>query len=160
MKQQVFKQMGDDHIVNKGSQIPESYDNFVFQDLEQSFVIHNQSLDKHYDYVMSSMGNFYKEVNKYVYANTLSAIKTIVNCKKTHARRTESCKEAIAFLHQDMLLATNSIQMILLLFGVKLSTRQILRDSEQVLSKKIPNWFSVFRFDSSNKFDEFNGGDQ
>ena len=161
MKQQVFKQMGDGHIVNKGNQIPESYDNFVFQDLEQSFVVQNQSLDRHCDYVMSSMDNSYKEVNKYVYANIITAIKTIVNCKKTHARRTESCKEAIAFLHQDMLLATNSIQMIMLLFGVKLSTRQILRDSEQVLSKNTPNWISVFGIEPlSSWLDEFDGGDQ
>ena len=128
--------------------------------MEQSFVVQNQSLDRHYDYVMSSMGNSYKGVNKYVYANTMAAIKTIINCKKTHARRTESCKEAIAFLHQDMLLATNSIQMILLLFGVKLSTRQILRDSEQVLSKKTLNRISVFRFESSTRLGGFNGEDQ
>ena len=139
MKQTVSTQMGDDLTVNEGT-IPSSYDNFVFHDLEQSFVFENQSLDSHYDYVMSSMGNSYKGVNKYVYGNTIAAIKTIVNCKKTHAKRTESCKEAIAFLHQDMLLATNSIQMIMLLFGVKLSTMQILRDSEQVLSEKEPEW--------------------
>lgn len=144
MKQTVSTQMGDGHIVNKESQIPSSYDDFVFHDLEQNFVFQNQSLDRHYDYVMSSLGNSYRGVNKYVYGNTIGAIKTIVNCKKTHARRTESCKEAIAFLHQDMLLATNSIQMIMLLFGVKLSTRQILRDSEQVLSEKTPNWILNF----------------
>jgi len=132
--------MGDDLTVNEGKQIPSSYDDFVFHDLEQSFVFQNQSLDSHYDYVMSSLGNSYKGVNKYVYGNTIGAIKTIVNCKKTHARRTESCKEAIAFLHQDMLLATNSIQMIMLLFGIKLSTTQILRDSEQVLSEREPMW--------------------
>ncbi len=140
MKQTVSTQMGDDLTVNEET-IPSSYDNFVFHDLEQSFVFKNQSLDSHYDYVMSSMGNSYKGVNKYVYGNTIAAIKTIVNCKKTHAKRTESCKEAIAFLHQDMLLATNSIQGILLLFGVKLSTMQILRDSEQVLSEREPMWF-------------------
>lgn len=139
MKQTVSTQLGDDLTVNEET-IPSSYDNFVFHDLEQSFVFENQSLDSHYDYVMSSMGNSYKGVNKYVYGNTIAAIKTIVNCKKTHAKRTESCKEAIAFLHQDMLLATNSIQMIMLLFGVKLSTMQILRDSEQVLSEKEPEW--------------------
>ncbi len=142
MKQQVFYQMGDGHIVNEEYNIPENYDSFVFQNLEQSYVIENHSLDRHYDYVMSSLGNSYRGVNKYVYGNTIGAIKTIVNCKKQHARRTENCKEAIAFLHQDMMMATNSIQMILLLFGVKLSTRQILRDSEQVLSERRPDWIS------------------
>ena len=141
MKQTVSTQMGDDLTVNEGT-IPSSYDNFVFHDLEQSFVFQKQSFDSHYDYVMSSLGNSYKGVNKYVYGSTIGAIKIIVNCKKTHARRTESCKEAIAFLHQDMLLATNSIQMILLLFGVKLTTMQILRDSEQVLSQRRPDWIS------------------
>lgn len=133
--------MGDGHIVNEGSQIPQGYDYFVFQDLEQSFVIENQSLDRHYDFIMSSLENSYNGVNKYVYGNTIAAIKTIVTCKKEHARRTEACKEAIAFLHQDMSMASNSIKKTLLLFGVKLSTRQILRDSEQVLSQKqSPEW--------------------
>ncbi|MCV0430716.1 hypothetical protein [Nitrosopumilus sp.] len=141
MKQTVSTQMDDGHIVNEGKSLS-SYDDFVFHDLEQSFVFQNQSLDAHYNHVMSSLGNSYKGVNKYIYGNTIGAIKTIVNCKKTHARRTENCKEAIAFLHQDMQLATNSIQMIMLLFGVKLSTRQILRDSEQILSEREPNWIS------------------
>jgi hypothetical protein len=136
MKQQLSYQMGDGHIVDEGSQIPTNYDYFVFKDLEQSIVMKNNSLDRHYDFVMSSLGNSYKGVNKYVYGNIISAIKTIVTCKKTHVRRTVACKEAIAFLHQDMCMASNSIQKTLSLFGVKLSTRQILRDSEQVLSEK------------------------
>lgn len=132
--------MGDDHSVKKESQVPQGFDYFVFEDLEQSIIFQKESLDLHYDNVMSTLGNSYKGVNKYVYGNTLSAIKTIVTCKKTHARRTETCKQAIAFLHQDMLLATSSIQNILALFGVKLSTIQILRDSEQVLSVREPEW--------------------
>ena len=40
----------DGHIVNEGSQVPQGYDYFVFQDLEQSFVIENNSLDRHYDF--------------------------------------------------------------------------------------------------------------
>jgi len=39
-----------------------------------------------------------------------------------------------------MLLATRTIQNIVELFGVKLSTRQILRDSEQVMSDRDPKW--------------------
>lgn len=144
MKQQLSYLMGDDHIVKKESQVPQGFDYFVFEDLEQSIIFQKESLDLHYDNVMSTLGNSYKGVNKYVYGNTLSAIKTIVTCKKTHARRTENCKEAIAFLHQDMLLATTSIQNIMALFGVKLSTIQILRDSEQVLSVREPEWVQKF----------------
>lgn len=140
MKQTVSNQMDD--CLN----VKVSYDNFVFQDLEQSFVFQNQSLDRHYDFVMSSLGNLYQGVNKYVYGNTIGAIKTIVTCKKQHPRRTESCKEAIAFLHQDIKMSPSSIQKILLLFGVKLSTYQILRDSEQVFSQRpTPKWISIFR---------------
>jgi len=162
MKQQVSIQMGDGHIVSEGNQIPQNYDYFVFQELEQSFVIENNSLDKHYDHVMSSLGNYYKGVNKFVYGNTIAAIKTIVTCKKQHARRTESCKEAIAFLHQNMAMASNSIKQTLLLFGVKLSTRQILRDSEQVFSSKsTPKWISFFEENPSSEWlDEIYGGDQ
>ena len=139
MKQQLSYQMGDGHIVT--GEIPVSYDNFIFADIEENIVIKNSNITNHYDTVMSIAGDSYKSLNKHVYGNILQAINTIVNCKKIHVRRTEICKEAIAFLHQDMQLATNSIQNILRLFEVKLSTMQILRDSEQVLSERDPMWF-------------------
>ena len=142
--QQLSYQMGDDQIVKQGNDIPKSYDNFIFHDLEQSIVLENKTLDSHYDYVMSSLGNSYNGANKFAYGNILQAIKTIVTCKKTHSRRTEKCKEAIAYLHQDMSIASNTIQNIMLLFGVKLSTAQILRDSEQVLSQREPEWILKF----------------
>jgi len=132
--------MGDDQNVRKESQVPKDFDFFVFKDLEQSIIFQRKSLDLHYDNVMSTLGNSYKGINKYVYGNALSAIKTIITCKKTHPRRTENCKQAVAYLHQDMLLATRTIQNIVELFGVKLSTRQILRDSEQVMSDRDPDW--------------------
>ena len=140
MKQNLSYLMGDDHSVRKESQVPKDFDFFVFKDLEQSIIFQRKSLDLHYDNVMSTLGNSYKGVNKYVYGNALSAIKTIITCKKTHPRRTENCKQAVAYLHQDMLLATRTIQNIVELFGVKLSTRQILRDSEQVMSDRDPDW--------------------
>ena len=93
---------------------------------------------------MSSLGNSYKGANKYAYGNILQAIKTIVVCKKTHPRRTEKCIESVGYLHQDMQMASNSIQNILLLLGVKLSTAQILGYSEQILSQREPNWLKKF----------------
>lgn len=144
MKQQLSYQMGDGQIVKEGNDIPKSYDNFIFHDLEQVIVFENKTLDDHYDYVMSRTGNSYKSANKFAYGNILQAIKTIVTCKKTNHRRTEECKEAIGYLHQDMQMASNSIQNILLLFKVKLSTAQILGYSEQILSKREPNWLDKF----------------
>jgi hypothetical protein len=144
MKQTVSNQMGDGQIVKEGNDIPTSYDNFILHDLEKSIVVENKTLDDHYDYVMSSLGNSYKDANKYAYGNILQAIKTIVTCKKTHPRRTEKCKEAIGYLHQDMSMASNTIQNILLLFGVKLSTSQILGYSEKVLTQRDPNWILKF----------------
>ena len=144
MKQIVSNQMGDDQNVKQGNDIPTSYDNFILHDLQQSIIIENKTLDDHYDYVMSSLGNSYKGANKYAYGNILQAIQTIVTCKQTHPRRTEKCKEAVGYLHQDMSMASNSIQNVLLLFGVKLTTTQILRDSEQVLSQRDPNWILKF----------------
>ena len=144
MKQQLSYQMGDGQNVKQGNDIPTSYDNFIFHDLEQSIVFENKALDDHYDYVMSRSGNSYKGANKFAYGNILQAIKTIVTCKKTNHRRTEKCKEAIGYLHQDMQLASNSIQNILLLFAVKLSTAQILGYSEQILSQREPNWLKKF----------------
>ena len=142
--QQLSYQMGDDLSVKQGNDIPVSYDNFIFHDLQQSIVFENKSLHHHYDYVMSSLGNSYKGANKIAYGNILQAIQTIVTCKQTHPRRTEKCKEAVGYLHQDMSMASNSIQNILLLFGVKLTTRQILGYSEQVLSQRDPNWILKF----------------
>jgi len=138
MKTQLSYQMDDGHIVT--GEISVSYDNFVFADIEENIIFKKSNITNHYDAVMSTVGDSYKGLSKYAYGNTLQAINTIVNCKKTHARRTEICKEAIAFLHQDMQLATTSIQNILRLFGVKLSTMQILRDSEKVLSEREPMW--------------------
>ena len=144
MKQQLSYQMGDGQNVKQGNDIPTSYDNFIFHDLEQSIVFENKTLDDQYDYVMSCLGNSYKGANKFAYGNILQAIKAIVTCKKTHPRRTEKCKEAVGYLHQDMQIASNSIQNILLLLGVKLSTAQILGYSEQILSQREPNWLKKF----------------
>ncbi len=142
MKQTVSNQMDD--CLNVTGAIPVSYDNFVFQDLEQSFVFQNRSLDRHYEHVMSSATK-YRGVSKHVYGKTIRAIKTIVICKTQYPRRTESCKKAIAFLHQDMKISPDSIRKILLLFGVKLSISQLLEYSEQVFSQRpTPRWVSIF----------------
>ena len=144
MKQIVSNQMGDGQIVKAGDDIPTSYDNFILHDLEQSIVIGGRTLDEHYDHVMASLGNSYNGANKYAYGNIIQAIKTVVTCKKTHPRRTEKCIESVGYLHQDMQMASNSIQNILLLFGVKLTTRQILGYSEKVLTQRDPSWILKF----------------
>jgi len=144
MKQIVSNQMGDGQIVKEGNDIPTSYDNFILHDLEQSIVIEGRTLDEHYDHVMTSLGNSYNGANKFAYGNILQAIKTVVTCKKTHPRRTEKCIESVGYLHQDMQMASNSIQNILLLFGVKLTTRQILGYSEKVLTQRDPSWILKF----------------
>ena len=144
MKQIVSNQMGDGQIVKEGNDIPTSYDNFILHDLEQSIVIEGRTLDEHYDHVMTSLGNSYNGANKFAYGNIIQAIKTVVTCKKTHPRRTEKCIESVGYLHQDMQMASNSIQNILLLFGVKLTTRQILGYSEKVLTQRDPSWILKF----------------
>ena len=144
MKSQLSYQMGDDQIVKAGNDIPTSYDNFILHDLEKHVVIGGKTLDEHYDHVMTSLGNSYDGANKYAYGNILQAIKTIVVCKKTHPRRTEKCIESVGYLHQDMQMASNSIQNIFLLFGVKLTTRQILGYSEKVLTQRDPSWILKF----------------
>ena len=91
----------------------------------------------HYDMVMSTLGDSYKGVNKYAYGNILQAIKTIVNCK-THHLKSPVKAQAIAFLHQEMQFLPATIQKILLLFGVKIQTSQILKDSSKVFEEKQP----------------------
>lgn len=143
MKQIVSNQMDD--CLNVTGVIPVSYDNFVFKDLEQSCVIENHSFDGHYNYIMSNLEKSYKGVSKHAYGKTMRAIKAIIVCKTQHPRRSESCKKAIAFLHQDKKMSPESIRKILLLFGVKLSTTQILEYSEQVFSQRpTPRWVSIF----------------
>ena len=144
MKQNLSYLMGDDQTVKAGNDIPTSYDNFILHDLEKHVVIGGKTLDEHYDHVMTSLGNSYDGANKYAYGNILQAIKTIVVCKKTHPRRTEKCIESVGYLHQDMQMASNSIQNIFLLFGVKLTTRQILGYSEKVLTQRDPSWILKF----------------
>lgn len=143
MKQQVSYQMGDDLSVT--GLIPVSYDNFVFTDIEENIVFKNSNLGEHYEHVMSSIGNSYKGVNKYVYGNTIVAFQTIVNCKKNHSRRTEACKEAVAFLHQDMQMSPKSIQEILHHFEVKIGIGKILKLSNEVFAEKpAPTWIQRF----------------
>ena len=143
MKQTVSYQMGDDLSV-KGA-IPFSYDKFVFEDLVDNFVIKKSNLGEHYQHVMSSIGNSYKGVNKYVYGNTIVAFQTIVECKKNHTRRTEACKEAIAFLHQDMQMSPKSIQEILHHLEVKIGIGKILNLSNEVFAEKpAPAWIQRF----------------
>ena len=136
--------MGDDQIVKAGNDIPTSYDNFIFHDLEQSIVLENKTLDSHYDYVMSSLGNSYNGANKFAYGNILQAIKAIVNCKK-HRLKSPVRKQAIAFLHQEIKFSPATIQRILLLFGVKMQTATIIKDSDKVFAEKqAPAWLQRF----------------
>ena len=138
MKQTVSYQMGDGHNVT--GEIPVSYDNFVFADIEENIVFKKSNINMHYNMVMSTLGDSYKGVSKYAYGNILQAIKTIVNCK-THHLKSPVKAQAIAFLHQEMQFSPATIQKILLLFGVKIQTSQILKDSGKVFEDKpSPEW--------------------
>jgi len=138
MKQQVSYQMGDDLSVT--GEIPVSYDNFVFADIEENIVFKKSNINMHYDMVMSALGDIYKGVNKYNYGNILQAIKVIVNCKTLHLKSPVKA-QAIAFLHQDMHFSPATIQKILLLFGVKMQTPAILKDSGKVFAERpSPEW--------------------
>ena len=142
MKTHVSYQMGDGHNVT--GQTPVSYDNFVFEQIEENIVFKKQSIDEHYDHVMSTIGNSYKGANKYVYGNILQAIKAIVNCKK-HRLKSPVRKQAIAFLHQETKFSPATIQRILLLFGVKMQTATIIKDSDKVFAEKqAPAWLQRF----------------
>lgn len=138
MKTQISYQMGDGHNVT--GEIPVSYDNFVFTDIEENIVFKKSSIIMHYDMVMSTLGDTYKGVSKYDYGNILQTINTIVNCKKNHLKSPAKA-EAIAFLHQDMQFSPATIQKILLLFGVKMQTAKILDDSARVFADRpSPEW--------------------
>jgi hypothetical protein len=138
MKQQLSYQMGDGHNVT--GEIPVSYDNFVFEDIEENIVFKKSNITIHYDVVMSTLGDSYKGVSKYTYGNILQAIKTIVDCKKNHLR-SSAREEATAYLHGEMLFSSVTIQKILLLFGIKMPIAKILEDSSRVFeSKPAPEW--------------------
>ena len=134
--------MGDGHNVT--GEIPVSYDNLVFKDLEENIVIKNSNITNHYDFVMSSVGDSYKGVNKYTYGNILQAIKTIVDSKKNRLRGPAK-DQATAYLHGEILFSSVTIQKILLLFGVKMSMAKILNDSSRVFeSRPMPVWIQRF----------------
>jgi len=142
MKQQISYQMGDGHNVT--GEIPVSYDNFVFADIEENIVFKKSNITNHYDMVMSTIGDTYKGVSKHTYGNILQAIKTIVDCKKNHLRGPAK-DEATAYLHGEILFSSVTIQKILLLFGVKMSLAKILKDSSKVFeSKPVPAWIQRF----------------
>ncbi len=140
MKQQLSYQMGGDLSA-------ESYDSiekFVFSDLQENLLFKRKSLDEHYDYVMSTLDDYYLGVSKYVYGNILQAIKAIVNCKINHLK-TPVKSRAIGFLHQEMRFSPAIIQDILLLFDVKIGIPQILKDSGKVFANKpVPAWIQRF----------------
>ena len=130
--------MGDGHNVT--GEIPVSYDNFVFEDLEENIVFKKSNIANHYDFVMSTLGDYYKGVSKYTYGNILQAIKTIVDCKKNHLRGPVK-DQATAYLHGEILFSSVTIQKILLLFGIKMPIAKILKDSSKVFeSKPTPQW--------------------
>jgi len=138
MKQQLSYQMGDGHNVT--GEIPVSYDNFVFEDIEKNIVCKKSNITNHYDFVMSTSGDSYKGVSKYTYGNILQAIKTIVDCK-THNLHTLEKDEATAYLHGEILFSSVTIQKILLLFGIKMSIGKILDDSTRIFENKpAPEW--------------------
>ena len=134
--------MGDGHNVT--GEIPVSYDNFVLDDLWKNIVYKKSNIADHYDSVMSTMGDSYKGVSKYTYGNILQAIKTIVDCKKNHLRSPAKI-QANAYLHGEMLFSSITIQKILLLFGIKMSIPQILKDASIVFEQKPkPVWMQRF----------------
>ena len=142
MKQQLSYQMGDGHNVT--GEIPVSYDNFVFEDLEENIVVKKSNITNHYDMVMSTLGDSYKGVSKYTYGNILQAIKTIVDCKKNHLRSPARI-QANAYLHGEMLFSSVTIQQILLLFGIKMPIVKILQDASIVFEQKPkPVWMQKF----------------
>ena len=134
--------MGDGHNVT--GEIPVSYDNLVFKDLEENIVMKNSNITNHYDFVMSSVGDSYKGVNKYTYGNILQAIKTIVDSKKNRLRGPAK-DQATAYLHGEILFSSVTIQRILLLFGVKMSMAKILDDASRVFEQRpMPVWIQRF----------------
>jgi len=142
MKQTVSYLMGGDHIAES---IFDSFENFVYRDIEENILFKNGEINDHFNHVMSTLGNSYNGVNKFAYGNVLQAIKTIVFCKKKRLRKKKERCEAIAFLHQDLKFAPNTIQNILSLFEVKIGIGEILKSSERVFEDKpIPNWIQVF----------------
>jgi hypothetical protein len=142
MKQQLSYQMGDGHNVT--GEMPVSYDNLVFEDIEENIVFKNSNISYHYDMVMSTLGDSYKGVNKYTYGNILQAIKTIVDSKKNHLRGSAKA-EATAYLHAEMLFSSVTIQKILLLFGIKMSMGKILDDATLAFEQRPePAWMQKF----------------
>jgi len=118
-------------------EIPESYDNAILLDIFFNITSKKRTLDEHYEYVFTELGKNYQGLNKLFYCEILQAIKTIVSCKTKYDKRKLKFKKAIAFLHQDVRLAPNSIRFLLEDLGYKMSVPQILKFSGQIFETKI-----------------------
>ena len=125
-----------------GSQIlPVFYDNVILDDISEKILSKRWTFERYAHYVATTPGTSYGGINKFLYEKTVDAVKTIIYCKKQKLRRRPELGEAIAFLHQDMKLSPNTIQQILLLFGVELTTSKILEASNKVFfTKPLPEW--------------------
>jgi len=148
MKQTVSNRLGGDLsakqvLINEntnetGKVIPVSYDKFVID--EMGYVkLRGWSLDTFYEHITSRDGN-YKGVNKFLFGNTIQALKTIIDSKPQHLIKPK-VKDAINFLHQDMQLSPTTIQNILVMFGIELSQPRILKASTDVFDERpMPTW--------------------
>lgn len=140
MKQQISFLMGSD----LNAESFDSIEKFIFSNIDKNIIFLGNTIDEHYEKVMSSLGNSYRGVNKYTYGNILQAIKAIVNCKKQHLK-TPVRSKAVAYLHQEVLFSPYTIQRVLLLFGVKMGIHNILEDSGKVFADKpTPVWMQRF----------------
>jgi len=118
--------------------IPVSYDKFVITEMRY-VKFQGWSLATFYDHVTVRDAN-YNGVNKFLFGNTIQAFKTIIDSKPRHVIKPR-VKDAINFLHQDMQLSPTTIQNILMMFGIKLSSAQILQASTDVfVERPIPTW--------------------
>lgn len=121
--------------------IPVFYDDVTHDDLAEKVLVKGWTFEQYGNYVATTSGKTYKGINKFLYEKTIDAIKTIVYCKKQRLRSRPELVESVAFLHQDMKMSPNTIQNILLMFGVTLEIRKILAMSNEIFANKpIPEW--------------------
>ena len=115
--------------------IPKSMDGFIVRDIKDEVVEKNISLDQHIENVLKTHRT-YGDVPKYIYAEILYAFRKVIS-NSTRKRKTLNFKKSIVFLHREIALSPNTIQLIAKLFGKHIPTRAILDASSEFLDDDI-----------------------
>lgn len=134
-------------IGDKAPSIPKNQ--AVYDDLFEHIQVKDWSLKQYQNHVRNYKVT-YKGVSGFLFSATLDAIQMVIDAKKAK-KKSSNISEALAFLHLDMEFSPNAIVNIFSMCGIKVSTRQILKASEDAFWMSPPEWIEHITKKSINE---------